>query len=83
VHQRFTTPLAREVDCAATPGGCEIIVSWGFFGPPDRRASVPVSFAEAPPPTSTTIPTTTTVQRPFAPLAPPAVPVRAQPRFTG
>lgn len=84
VHQRFDTPLAGEVDCSAAPGGCEIIVSWGFFGPPDRRASVPVSFAEEPPSTSTTIPTTsTTVQGPSAPLARPAVPVRAQPRFTG
>jgi hypothetical protein len=84
VVQRFDTPFDVDVDCSTAPGGCEIIVSWGFFGPPDRRTSVPVSFAGESPPMSTTIPTTTTtVQRPSAPVASPAVPVRAQPRFTG
>lgn len=93
VHHRFDTPLAGDVDCTAAPRGCEVVVSWGFFGPPDRRASVPVSFAEEPPPTPTTAPTTTTtapattttttVPRPATPHAPPAVPVPAQPRYTG
>lgn len=81
VHHRFDTPLAGTVDCTAAPGGCEIVVSWGFFGPPDRRASVPVSFAEEPPGSTTTVPTTTTT--PTRPTAPSAVPVRARPRFTG
>jgi hypothetical protein len=82
VHHRFDAPLAGTVDCTVAPGGCQIVVSWSFFGPPDRRASVPVSFAEKPPPTSTTVPTTTSTV-PTPPVARPAVPVRTQPRFTG
>jgi hypothetical protein len=87
VHRRFAPPQGGTVDCAAAPGGCEILVSWGFYGWPDRRATVPVSFAAAPPgpTTSTTGATTATV--PPGPAAPPtaapAAPVPARPRFTG
>jgi len=95
VQSRFTTPFGDEVDCRTAPGGCVVVVSWSFSGPPDRQAAVPVSFrGQEPPPTSstttttTTSPTSTTTTGPKPPAKPspaatPARPVRAAARFTG
>jgi hypothetical protein len=92
VQSRFTTPFGDEVDCTTAPGGCEVVVSWGFSPPPDRQAAVPVSFRGQEPPTTpttpsttpTTSPTSSTTTRPKpSPPAKPASPVRATARFTG
>jgi hypothetical protein len=92
VQSRFTTPFGDEVDCRAVPGGCDVVVSWSFSGPPDRQTAVPVSFTGQEPPTTPTTPTTvsttstTTPSKPPAkpsPPARPARPVRAAARFTG
>jgi hypothetical protein len=92
VQSRFTTPFGDEVDCRTATGGCEVVVSWGFGGPPDRQTAVPVSFSGQEPPTTpttpTTVSTTVTTTRPKPPVTPsppaePARPVRAIARFTG
>ena len=84
VHRRFVTPFGDQIDCDTAPGGCEIVLSWGFSNQPDRHAAVALSFAAAPSTTTTTIampgPTTTV---PAGPSAPPAVPVTGRPDFTG
>jgi Neocarzinostatin family len=69
VRPQFPTPLAGSIDCLNPPGGCEVVLSWGFSGPPDRVDQVPVSFAGAPPPPP--------------PPSPPAPPAPGTPTFTG
>jgi hypothetical protein len=99
VQSRFTTPFEDEVDCTTASGGCEVVVAWGFTGPPDRTTAVPVSFGSSEPtttttmrPTTTTRPsTTTTTMRPSTsttrpmprPPATAAKPIRKAARFTG
>jgi hypothetical protein len=94
VESRFTTPFGDEVDCTTAVGGCDVVVAWGFTGPPDRTTAVPVSFGSSEPTTTTTSrPSTTTTTRPSTtttttrptsrPAATPAKPIRRAARFTG
>lgn len=87
VRRRFRTPLGVDVDCDTHPGGCVVVLSWSFFGAPDRRDEVPISFAALPPATTTTTsaPTTTAAEQvPIgAPPAPPTAAVPGRPSFTG
>ena len=84
VHRRFVTPFGDQIDCDTAPGGCEIVLSWGFSNQPDRHATVALSFTGAPPTTtaSTVAPTPPTTV-PASPSAPPAAPESGRPTFTG
>ena len=84
VHERFVTPFGDQIDCTTAPGGCEILVSWGFSDQPDRRAVVPIRFASQSP-TTTTSTSTTVTPTTTAPTPParPAPPVTGRPAYTG
>lgn len=79
VFSTFNSPLGGPRTCGPLGDECEVLVSWSFYGSPDRRAGVPIRFAvPGPDPTVTT----------FAPVdeprpAAPAAPVAAQAGFTG
>ncbi len=76
----FNAPISGPRTCGPQGDECVVILNWGFVGNPDRRAEVPITFAVAPPATTTTVPTTTPL-----PPAPPAATgaVTGQPTFTG
>jgi hypothetical protein len=71
-------PFGGTIDCTTAPGACEVVLSWGFIGAPDRIARTPISFGgptpPPPPPPAAPSPTTTTVQ---------ASPAAITPAFTG
>ena len=81
VWSSFFAPLAGPRTCGPLGDECEVVVSWSFFGAEDRRAEVPISFADPTP--EPTVPTTAPSPPPQPRPAPPAVPVASEATFTG
>ena len=77
VWSSFNAPLGGARTCGPQGDECVVLVNWGFFGAPDRRAAVPISFSVAPPTTTTTVPPAQSQP------APAAAAVTAQANFTG